>query len=121
MTPNLYAKLLTILTGRSLTPGPGDFALVDQADGIGPRIASWNAGKLGARPTQLELDAVTDAQADAALKDVQATDIDADLLIQAVAQLDYEERQKLTVINGQTLRTAAQCKARVKAIYRSLL
>lgn len=50
-----------------------------------------------------------------------AAAIDANPLIQAVAQLDFEERQKLVVINGQTLRTAAQCKARVRAIYQSLL
>jgi hypothetical protein len=46
---------------------------------------------------------------------------DTDLMLRAVAQLDFEERQKLVVEAGQTLRTQAQCLARVKAIYRALL
>lgn len=46
---------------------------------------------------------------------------DADPLLQALAQLDFEERQKLTVRAGQTLLTAAQCRARLKTIYQSLL
>lgn len=52
---------------------------------------------------------------------IAANQIDGNLLIQAVAQLDFEERQKLTVKAGQTLLTAAQARARVKAIYKSLL
>lgn len=63
----------------------------------------------------------TDPATISAGKDLDAAVIDADLMIRAVAQLDFEERQKLVVINGQTLRTAAQCFARVKAIYRGLL
>lgn len=58
---------------------------------------------------------------DDALKDSQANAIDLDAVAQAVAQLDYEERQKLQVKAGQTLRTPAECRARVKAIYKSLL
>lgn len=54
-------------------------------------------------------------------KDRIAATIDGNVLIQAVAQLDFEERQKLQVSPGQTLLTAAQCKARVRVIYRSLL
>lgn len=57
----------------------------------------------------------------ASIKAEVAAAIDADLLIQAVAQVDFEERQKLTVKAGQALLTAAQTKARVKAIYLSLL
>lgn len=121
MTVNLYAKLLHILTGRSITPAQGDFMLVDQADGIGPRIERWDVGTLGAQPTQSEIDAVSDAQAIDAIRDAQAADIDDNLLIQAVAQFDFEERQKLTVKAGQTLLTAPQARARVRAIYRSLL
>ena len=54
-------------------------------------------------------------------KDSLALALDDNLLIQAVAQLDFEERQKLQVKPGQGLRTAAECKQRVRAIYRSLL
>jgi hypothetical protein len=121
MTPNLYGKLLHLLTLRAVTAASDDLRLVDAADGLGPRIGLWNTTRLGAQPTPAEIDAVTDAEAAAAIKDTQASAIDADLLIQAVAQLDYEERQKLTVKAGQTLLTPAQCRARVKAIYRSLL
>lgn len=58
---------------------------------------------------------------DAACQDAKAAEIDTDLLIQAAAQLDYEERQKLMVKVGETLRTPAECTARIKAIYRRLL
>jgi hypothetical protein len=54
-------------------------------------------------------------------KAAQAASADTDLLLQAVAQVDFEERQKLTVKAGQTLLTAAQCKARIRAVYQSLL
>ena len=67
MTPHLYGKLLHILQLRGIVPVYGDFRLVDAADGLGPRIEVWNA-RLGARPTQAEIDAVTDADALAALR-----------------------------------------------------
>jgi hypothetical protein len=51
----------------------------------------------------------------------RAASSDTDLLIQAVARVDFEERQKLTVKAGQTLLTAAETKARIRAIYQSLL
>lgn len=51
----------------------------------------------------------------------RASNADTDLLIQAVARVDFEERQKLTVKAGQTLLTAAETKARIRAIYQSLL
>lgn len=65
--------------------------------------------------TEADPTVIADAQA------FDADGIDTDVLIQAVAQLDFEERQKLTVRSGQTLLTAPQCRARAKAIYRSLL
>lgn len=80
-----------------------------------PRTEKWNGNAIVAK-SQAEIDAYDDAQ-----KDIKANNIDIDAALQAVAQLDYEERQKLQVRAGQTLRTPAECKARVKAIYRSLL
>lgn len=50
-----------------------------------------------------------------------AAALDNNPLVQAVAMLDLEERQKLIVQAGQTLRNGQQCKARLKAIYQSLL
>ena len=58
---------------------------------------------------------------DAARKDAVAAQLDTNLAVQALAQLDFEERQKLVVTSGKTLLTAQQCKARIRAIYRSLL
>lgn len=58
------------------------------------------------------------------IADAQAFDaesIDSNALIQAVARVDFEERQKLQLKTGQTLLTAAETKARVKVIYRGLL
>lgn len=72
--------------------------------------ASVIAGFSATDPAVLDAEHTLDANA-----------IDSNLLIQAVAQLDFEERQKLTVKAGSTLLTAAQAKARVKAIYKSLL
>lgn len=50
-----------------------------------------------------------------------AAALDNNALIQAVARLDFEERQKLTVKAGQTLLTAAETKARIRTIYQGLL
>lgn len=76
MTPQLYGKLLHLLTARSVTPLPDDLRLVEVPDGIGPRIAQWNTTRLGAQPTQPEIDAVTDAQAVTAIK-MQTADTEA--------------------------------------------
>jgi hypothetical protein len=69
---------------------------------------------------RLSFDPASQAASDAEKAD-RAARADGDALIQAVAQLDFEERQKLTVKAGQTLLTAAQCRARLKAIVQSLL
>ena len=63
------------------------------------------------------------ADFDTARKDYEADfgSMDPRLAIRALAQLDYEERQKLQVQVGQTLRTVPQCLARFKAIYLGLL
>jgi hypothetical protein len=45
-------------TGASLV----DYTLVDNSDGTGPHVATWNATTLGPLPTQGELDAITPAQ-----------------------------------------------------------
>lgn len=72
--------------------------------------------KSGIRPaTTEEL-----AAAESAAKDAKASQ-SFDLHLRAVAQVDFEERQKLTVRQGQTLRTAQECVDRARAIYRSLL
>lgn len=76
MTPNLYGRLLHLLNARSVVPLPDDVRLVEEPDGIGPRIAAWNTSRLGAQPTPAEIAAVTDAQAAAALK-TQKVDAEA--------------------------------------------
>lgn len=58
------------------------------------------------------------------IADAQAFDadgIDSNLMIRALGEALWEEIQKCTVINGQTLRTKPQLLARVKALYRNLL
>lgn len=95
-----------------------NYAMVSLPDGRwpDPRLHRVNS------PTSTRPATVAEQSAyDSAVRDTQANDADTNALVQAVAQLDFEERQKLTVKTGQTLRTAAECKARVKAIYRSLL
>lgn len=64
---------------------------------------------------QEKLDSITNSRTN------QSNSIDIDPMIQAAIRLDFEERQKLQVKAGQTLKTAAECKARLKEIYQSLL
>lgn len=101
----------------STAPLDAAFSIVQIPDGVDldSRTQKWNGSAVVSK-TAAELTATVNAE-----KDARATQADTDLLIQAVATLDYEERQKLQVKAGQTLLTAAQCKARVKAIYRNLL
>ena len=54
-------------------------------------------------------------------KDEITAQLDTNTALQALLRLDFEERQKLMVQVRQTLRTAQECKDRVKAIYKSLL
>lgn len=72
MTPHLYGKLLHVLTGRGAVPTRDDFTLTDLADGIGPRVTQWNTGRLGVQPTESEINAITDTQAQTAVKQQQA-------------------------------------------------
>ena len=76
--------------------------------------------RLDGEALRLAFDPTSQAAIDAEKADL-AGQADANLLLRAIALLDWEERQKLVVQNGQTLRTQAQCLARVKAIYQSLL
>ena len=80
-----------------------------------PRTEKWNGTTLVAKSAQ-EI-----ADYDNAAKDARARVINDDALIQAVAMLDFEERQKLTLKVGQTLLTGPEYRARIRAIYRSLL
>lgn len=105
--------------GGSYEPTPPDAAhsvvtVPDEAR-PDPRSQKWNGSAVVAKSAG-EIAAYDDAT-----KTARAGAIDDEAALQAVAQLDFEERQKLTVKNGQTLLTAAQCKARLKAIYKSLL
>lgn len=91
--------------------------------------ATWRVDYLVAATAQQRSDGETlrltfDPNSQAAIdaeKAEFAAALDNNPLIQAVAMLDFEERQKVVVQSGQTLRTLAQCKQRVKAIYQSLL
>lgn len=64
----LAIKLQAILSARGKT---ADFAndLRVQDDGAGPYLKHWDEAKLGPRPTQEEIDAITDAAVEA---DIQA-------------------------------------------------
>jgi hypothetical protein len=60
----MYWKLRSILNSRGIqTPPAGSLSVEDV--GAGPFIATWNIAALGARPTQLEIDAVQDTDATA--------------------------------------------------------
>lgn len=94
-------------------------AVVTVATTPSPRLTRYDS----TAPTGIRMATAQEIAAyDAVLKDAKSdADINTNKLIQAVARLDFEERQKLTVRAGQTLRTAPECLDRIKAIYRSLL
>jgi hypothetical protein len=57
VTHMLFNKLRVILSARGVSDA-GGFVLVD--DGVtGPRIQSWDAGRLGPQPTEAEINAVS--------------------------------------------------------------
>jgi hypothetical protein len=58
---NLSQRLVNILAGRGKTADFLRHALVqDDSDGQHPRLAHWNAEKLGPEPTQEEVNAASD-------------------------------------------------------------
>lgn len=64
------------------------------------------------------------ADFDAAQRDAEANGAAwrrLDYAVRAIVQLDLEERQKLALQPGQTLRTMNECLGRIRAIYRALL
>lgn len=88
----------------------------------GDTIAEWHGP--GIQPTSAEIQSAINDYTNNELtiiKDKEANNLDVDLKFRALAQLDYEERLKLQVKAGQTLRTPAECRLRLKEIYRSLL
>lgn len=94
-------------------------AVVTVATTPNPRLTRYDA----TAPTGIRMATAPEMTAyDAAVKDLRSdADLNTNKIIQAVARLDFEERQKLEVKVGQTLRTQQQCLDRIKAIYRSLL
>ncbi len=65
ITGNQVQALLTL---RGKTGAPlVDFILTDNSDGAGARITTWNVATLGPLPTQAEIEAITPAQATAAV------------------------------------------------------
>lgn len=99
-------------------------AITDVAIGSDRDRATWRV-----RPEDLQAAAQATIDSfdpdDPAVIDAEKTALAAQLdtmaAVQAIAQLDFEERQKLVVKPGQSLRTAAECKDRAKAIYKGLL
>jgi hypothetical protein len=72
----LYAKCRYILNARGIaSPPQGSFTLKDDSDGRGPYIATWDIAVLGAQPTQVGLDAVTDQEASNAASDAIARNV----------------------------------------------
>lgn len=66
----LAIKLQAILSARGKTAkSPDDYYAQDNRDGQGEFIGRWDEEKLGPRPTQEEIDAITDAAVEA---DIQA-------------------------------------------------
>lgn len=108
---NLAQRLANILAARGKS---ADFLLdcrcVDDRDGLPPRLAYWDAIKLGAEPTQAEVDAAPEAPS-AALRDLQAAAaVDGVDRLQFEHLFDLENRMRaqesLAAITRAQYRTA---------------
>lgn len=56
----LYWKIKALLVDRGITDCDflEDFHVIDRGDGAGPQLEDWNTAKLGATPTDAELNAL---------------------------------------------------------------
>lgn len=62
---NLPQRLANILAARGKTADfTRDVQCFDDGDGLPPRLAYWDAAKLGPEPTQAEVDAASDGPTD---------------------------------------------------------
>lgn len=76
----------------------------------------------GSQPSDIEIQqAITEYISLGIEKEEQSKETDNNKIIKALAQLDFEERQKLQIKPGQVLRTAQECKDRIRAIYKGSL
>ncbi len=106
-------KVQAFLAVRGIVPDEErDFRLQDNSDGAGPFIAHWNEDKLGAKPSEAELDALqTQADAlqveamkdpsdelDAALAEVQAGLVNILTIAATVAALN----ETINALRGKT-------------------
>ena len=109
----IHPELFPNLEGIALQDPDYDVVIVPRIPD--PRTEKWADSVLTPKTDQ-EI-----AIYDSNIQEEKATKINSDLQIQAVAQLDYEERQKLQIKVGQKLLNPKECKDRVLAIYRSML
>lgn len=56
----MYWKIKALLADRGITDYDflEDFCVIDRGDGAGPQLEDWDTAKLGATPTDAELDAL---------------------------------------------------------------
>jgi len=111
---NLHAKLSALFPGA----GPYDWQIDDASDGKGQYIAEWNRAE--PQPSQAEIDAVTDEQANQAIADQRAArDLDQGKVIKTMVELLYRTDERLRVLEGKAAIDKAQFVAAVKSIYQS--
>lgn len=86
----------------------GDFRVEDRGDG--PRIAKWNEAKLGAQPTQTQIDQarieITAAKQAAATKDNQ----DRAILVSAIDKLKLGQNLTQAELNAVLIRIIQKLK-----------
>lgn len=111
--------ILGVYDPAIINTAPTGYAMVSISDDIVPDPRAQRV----ASPTSLRAaTAIEQAAYDSAVLDAKASqDFDADLRMQAVIQLNFEERMKLVVRGGQSLLSDGPLRERGKAIYRSLL
>ena len=107
--------LLQVSSEIPIQQQPTGYTVVNISTIPDPRLEKWNGSAVVAK-TRAEIDYY-----DAARKDSLVQAMDNNPLIQALAKLDYEERQKLQVKSGQKLRTPDECRTRLKELYIGLL
>lgn len=96
-----------------------DFTLQDDSDGQGVKISYWNDAKLGTKPSLADLDLIDDIAADVAALDREAENvIDVNKKDRLLFEINFEQENRIRVLEGKAAITKEQYKTAIKEIYK---
>lgn len=109
-------KVRALLNQRGVTADEDkDFRLQDNADGAGPFIAAWDVPKLGAEPTEAELDAFQ-TEADA----LKQGGVDRAKMLAAVLDLGFIVVRLADVLVAKAVISPADFDGETRQAYQTL-